>query len=262
MGAEFSMKVAVARLLSVVAVIGVGAATEPPAPLLERLSSERYPERVRAERELGNWAAGAGDAGRDWLAETAASAPDPELRERAESVLREMVLADFRRERPGYVGVAMQEVRLPEEFGEGLGVRVTQVQSDTPADQAGLRVGDLIVSLNGGGWREAGARDRFADQVGSLAPGTRVRLGVVRGNELKEFEVELTARPFSLGEYGEGTPFQRMEFGGGNRFGPAPRREEDREAAAEERLFRRWLDARRDRNGEDAAGESGPGTAD
>jgi S1-C subfamily serine protease len=48
----------------------------------------------------------------------------------------------------GYLGVGLQSVRLPEDFGEG-GLIVLSVEKDSPAAQAGLVVGDILIALDG-----------------------------------------------------------------------------------------------------------------
>jgi S1-C subfamily serine protease len=76
--------------------------------------------------------------------------------------------------RTGYLGVGVRPIRLPQAARDALGRRrgalVMGVADDSPAMQAGLHLGDVIVELDGepiGGGRELARalRDRFDDPV-------------------------------------------------------------------------------------------------
>jgi serine protease Do len=81
----------------------------------------------------------------------------------------------------GWLGVQIQ--RVTAEIAESLGMRdargalVAEAQGGSPAQRAGIRPGDVIVSLNGEPVDDARS---LALRVGSMKPGTSVRLGVIR----------------------------------------------------------------------------------
>jgi S1-C subfamily serine protease len=76
------------------------------------------------------------------------------------------------------------------------GALITEVTPGTAADEAGIEVDDLVVSLDG--VRVQGIGD-LAAQVQTHRPGTTVELVVVREGEQITFEVTLGERPDDLG---------------------------------------------------------------
>ena len=68
------------------------------------------------------------------------------------------------------------------------GVLIGQVEPDTPAEEAGLEEGDVILTLDGKdviSWRD------FQVAIGSKKPGDEITLGVFRDGEQMEFDVTL-----------------------------------------------------------------------
>jgi S1-C subfamily serine protease len=97
-----------------------------------------------------------------------------------------------------YLGVAMQPVRLTRALGEKLelgdaarGVLVVMVESDSPADRAGLLVGDVIVAA--GGKTVAEPQD-IAALLGAERVGAELDLSVVRGGERRPVRVMVGER--------------------------------------------------------------------
>lgn len=98
-----------------------------------------------------------------------------------------------------YLGVAMQPVRLTRSVAERLqladtprGVLVVMVESDSPADKAGLLVGDVILSA--GGASVADPQD-LAELLGAERVGGTLELSVVRGAERRSVSVTVGERP-------------------------------------------------------------------
>ncbi len=81
----------------------------------------------------------------------------------------------------GWIGVQIQPVtaELADSLGmnKARGALVAEPQSGSPAQKAGIRAGDVIVSVNGDPIEDARA---LARRISSLAPGTSVKLGVIR----------------------------------------------------------------------------------
>ena len=96
-----------------------------------------------------------------------------------------------------YLGVAMQPARLTNALAERLrlddprGVLVVMVESDSPADHAGLLVGDLILSVHGTTVAEP---QDVAELLGGEQVGAALDLSVVRGGERRSLTVTVGER--------------------------------------------------------------------
>lgn len=92
------------------------------------------------------------------------------------------------------------------------GALVHDVVDGTPADEAGLQEGDVIVSLNG---NPVNNYDLFRTEVASKKPGTEVTLGIIRDGEEQEINVTLGELPedmrASAGQQQQGQPDQDLE---------------------------------------------------
>ena len=79
----------------------------------------------------------------------------------------------------GWLGVVIQDItpEIAEAIGIREGVLITQVVKGSPADKAGLKVGDVIVAINGQKIRTA---KELQLKVIKIRPGTTVVLDVIR----------------------------------------------------------------------------------
>lgn len=68
------------------------------------------------------------------------------------------------------------------------GPRVDRVLENSAAAQAGLRINDVVAHLDGEAMSD---RDELIEAIRQRRPGTRVKLGVLRGDETLEIEAEL-----------------------------------------------------------------------
>ena len=94
-----------------------------------------------------------------------------------------------------WLGIAIEDPNL--ELANSLGLRergvlVTAVTPDSPADQAGLRAGDVIVRFEGRPVRGAGA---LRWEVACTEAGTRISLHVLRNGKLIRLEATLRPAP-------------------------------------------------------------------
>ncbi|BCL38262.1 S1C family serine protease [Nostoc sp. MS1] len=93
----------------------------------------------------------------------------------------------------GYLGVGMQPVRLPNNFQNDLnltattGVIVVNIEVGSPADNAGLLLGDVLVKFDGVAVTDTG--DVLALLNNSDRIGKPVTLQVIRGGALLELDV-------------------------------------------------------------------------
>lgn len=94
----------------------------------------------------------------------------------------------------GYLGLRLVEPALVDRGlgAEASGALVAQIETGSPAQQAGLMEGDVIVEFNGRALR--GPHDLLAS-IKRLSPGTSVRIGVVRGERALELEAVIGGLP-------------------------------------------------------------------
>lgn len=115
----------------------------------------------------------------------------------------------------GYLGVQTQEV-TKENFGKfGLrevrGVAVEKVLDDSPAKQAGLQDGDVIVRFNG---EEITSYRKLTRLIGETAPDHQAKLTIVRGGSEREVTVTMGKRKLPKFEMGD---FQMTVPGGADK---------------------------------------------
>jgi S1-C subfamily serine protease len=102
------------------------------------------------------------------------------------------------RVRRGYLGVALQTVRLPETLRAAYGLAqrsgaiVVDAAADGPAESAGITLGDVIVAL--GDVRIEDSED-LQRALGAAAVGTTKVLRVIRGRDARDVSVTLAERP-------------------------------------------------------------------
>jgi serine protease Do len=96
----------------------------------------------------------------------------------------------------GYMGVALRDVDLDLERSLKLttrsGALVQDVTPGSPADRAGLRAYDVIVSLDDHAVR---TDDQLIREISARAPGTAARLGLLRDGHDETLLVRLAERP-------------------------------------------------------------------
>ncbi len=91
-----------------------------------------------------------------------------------------------------FLGVALDDTKASRDGASVQAAAVTQVESGSPAEGAGLRSGDAITDIDGE--RVSGALSLVA-QVRERTTGDEVTLGVLRAGERLEVTVTLDARP-------------------------------------------------------------------
>jgi serine protease Do len=82
-------------------------------------------------------------------------------------------------------GDAVEGLKLP----DSRGALVNQMVADSSAAKAGIEVGDVIRSVNGTQINDA---SELPPMIGAMAPGSRVRMGIIRDGKPREITVTLT----------------------------------------------------------------------
>jgi S1-C subfamily serine protease len=105
----------------------------------------------------------------------------------------------------GYLGLGMQPVRLPDALKNALnvpthgGIIVVAIEPDSPAERAGVLIGDVLVALDGRPMSDT------ADVLAMLGPervGAEVKASIIRGGVLSELMIPVGERPRRRGHRG------------------------------------------------------------
>jgi serine protease Do len=96
----------------------------------------------------------------------------------------------------GWIGVQIQQVTPDIADSIGLknaeGALVAEPQTNSPADKAGIKSGDVITSVDG---RPVKNARELAKKISSMVPGTSVKLGIWRKGEEKQLTLTLGELP-------------------------------------------------------------------
>lgn len=95
----------------------------------------------------------------------------------------------------GWLGITMQELDENTAKAVGLkdtkGVLVAHVIPGDPADKGGLKIGDVIMKLNG---QAVDGSNALLARIASLRPGEKIQLGVWRQNRMTDLTITLGER--------------------------------------------------------------------
>jgi S1-C subfamily serine protease len=101
----------------------------------------------------------------------------------------------------GYLGVAGQPVRLSKKVSDQeVGLLVIRVETDSPAEQAGILVGDIILALNNHKLEDAGD---LLEGLAGAGVGEAVGANLIRGGKLETLQITVGERPQRQNERGE-----------------------------------------------------------
>ncbi len=94
----------------------------------------------------------------------------------------------------GSIGVSFNAVPNPavaRVYGVNTGVTIASITANGPADKAGLKTGDTIVSVNG---KQVKNGDELVADISALKPGTTAKIGYVRNGKSETVEVTIADR--------------------------------------------------------------------
>jgi S1-C subfamily serine protease len=101
----------------------------------------------------------------------------------------------------GYLGLAGQPVRLSKKVSDQeIGLLVIRVETDSPAEHAGILVGDIILALNDHKLEDA---SDLLEGLAGVAVGEAVSASLIRGGKLETINVTVGERPQRQNERGE-----------------------------------------------------------
>lgn len=94
----------------------------------------------------------------------------------------------------GSIGIefnAQENPAISRVYGVQSGITISSVVAGSPADRAGLKVGDTIITVDGKGIKNG---DELVADIASRRPGAKVNLGYVRNNQKQETAVTVADR--------------------------------------------------------------------
>lgn len=158
--------------------------------LLRKMALEAVDALVRQRAGLGAWQGDAGSVN-ERLHE-----PQPDRRRRADDWPIDADPSSALQPPPsrlsthGWLGVRTEQTPLPGRNREGR--LLTSIAADSPAERAGLRVGDVILAIDG---REARRRNDLTLAMNSCVLGGIMRLHIWRDSEIFERDIRLEPTP-------------------------------------------------------------------
>src|ERR1700732_900112 len=94
----------------------------------------------------------------------------------------------------GSIGImfdAQENPAIARVYGSGSGITISSVVAGSPADQAGLKVGDTITTLDG---RKVTKGDDLVSEIASRKPASKVKLGFIRNGKQEDATVTIADR--------------------------------------------------------------------
>jgi serine protease Do len=94
----------------------------------------------------------------------------------------------------GSIGIefnAQENPAIARVYGVAGGVTISNVVAGSPAEQAGLKVGDTIISVDG---REVKNGDELVSDIAGRKPGAKVNLGLIRNGKKQDASVTVADR--------------------------------------------------------------------
>ncbi len=114
----------------------------------------------------------------------------------------------------GYLGVMIQP--LTTEAAKELGLKningaiVSQVFKNSAAQKAGIKPGDIIVSVNG---KPIHSSSDLPYIISSIKPGTKIEIGIIRNKKRITKEVVLGLRPNNISSVGSNSTVYKTNYG-------------------------------------------------
>ncbi|MDD7985634.1 DegQ family serine endoprotease [Lentisphaera marina] len=93
----------------------------------------------------------------------------------------------------GFIGIYMQELtsELAESFGVKSGILISQVSPSSPAEEAGLKSGDVIIELKGKAIKNLA---EFRNNIAMEKPGDKIALKIIREDKEKSMKITVGSR--------------------------------------------------------------------
>jgi serine protease Do len=110
--------------------------------------------------------------------------------------------------RGGYLGIGIQEISSERakalKLREEAGVEITSVMRESPAEKAGLKSGDVVISYNG---QKVEGMEQFSRMVRETPAGREVKVDIVRNGTPQTVTVKIDSRTLPRIFTGDGVHF-------------------------------------------------------
>ena len=110
----------------------------------------------------------------------------------AYSMMRGYTMPIYPGQLPGQTQPIVPPSRFQRPQNIATAARVTQIEKESPAEKAGLKVNDVITAIGG---TKLDATHSLADLIGAKKPGDQVELAITRGAQSLTITAELGASP-------------------------------------------------------------------
>jgi serine protease Do len=104
-------------------------------------------------------------------------------------VLLASMMAGLAMSQGSFLGVGIQEMES--------GVQVTRIAPDSPAEKAGIKMGDLVTQYNG---QRVEGMDQFSRMVNETPAGRDVKIGIIRNGAPQTITAKVASRPVVNGQ--------------------------------------------------------------
>lgn len=94
--------------------------------------------------------------------------------------------------RHGWLGITVTDATASPDDGNGeelSGVVIVDISEDSPADKAGLKEGDMILSIDGD---NVGSLESFKERLNKTSPGDVVKVVIMRDGIVRDDAIEVT----------------------------------------------------------------------
>lgn len=171
-----------------------------PPSLLSGMGSPEFKVRELAEEDALEWGRKHRQAALESLLKHSRVGPDPEVRARCLSVLKELVNDEYLNAGEGFMGISMlDEISLvPGDPKPRQVIWISRILKASAAEKAGLLINDRISGIDGTRWYGDLAVESFSKIIKAKKPSSKVLLEVLRDKELISVQVILGKRPANI----------------------------------------------------------------
>ena len=193
-----AMKTGVSSIALLVLMALFASGDELPKVLVTGLGADDFKERENSQKKLLEWATKEKKSPAVAFYQLFKKSEDPEVRQRCYEILKGLSDRDYLKDGKGFLGITMlpDNVVLPGEEKPRAAVKITNIVKNGPAEKFGLKIGDVIIALDGKKFEDGDATKEFSRLITAKKPLDDVLLGLKRLNgKIDEMKVVLAKHP-------------------------------------------------------------------